>query len=127
MVSIKAHMELPILAPMAQTLDEVARGQIRKWIQSTGITQTNLAERIGRNQAWMSRYLAGDYDADLETLQKIALVFGHSLSTMLELPKDPEEAALLSAYRALRQEARVLALNVLQEWGRGRSRGRPRR
>jgi transcriptional regulator with XRE-family HTH domain len=112
---------------MAQTLDEVARGQIRKWIQSTGITQTNLAERIGRNQAWMSRYLAGDYDADLETLQKIALVFGHSLSTMLELPKDPEEAALLSAYRALRQEARVLALNVLQEWGRGRSRGRPRR
>jgi transcriptional regulator with XRE-family HTH domain len=112
---------------MAQTLDEVARGQIRKWIQSTGITQTNLAERIGRNQAWMSRYLAGDYDADLETLQKMALVFGHSLSTMLELPKDPEEAALLSAYRALRQEARVLALNVLQEWGRGRARGRSRR
>jgi transcriptional regulator with XRE-family HTH domain len=111
---------------MAQTLDELARSQIRKWIHSTGITQTALAERIGRNQAWMSRYLAGDFDADLETL-KIAMVFGHSLTSMLDVPKDPEEAALLTAYRALRPEGRGIALSLLQDWSRARARGRSRR
>jgi transcriptional regulator with XRE-family HTH domain len=127
MVPIQTAMELPILAPMAQTLDELARSQIRKWIHSTGITQTALAERVGRNQAWMSRYLGGAFDADLETLQKIAQVFGHSLTSVLDVPKDPEEAALVTAYRALRPEARALALSLLQDWSRARSRGRSRR
>lgn len=109
---------------MTATLDEQARSQIKKWIDSTGITQTALADRIGRNQAWMSRYLAGDFDADLTTLQKMAEVFGHPLTALLGLPKDPEEATLIAAYRALRPEARPLALRVLQEMSRSRGRGR---
>lgn len=121
------RMESPILAPMPLSLDELARGRIKAWIASTGVTQGNLGERIGRNQAWMSRYLAGEYDADLETLQKIARVFGHSLSALLESPTDPEEAKLVEAYRALRPEARAIALTVLQELSRPRSRGRTRR
>lgn len=120
-------IELPILVPMPQTLDDIARSQIKKWILATGITQVALAERVGRNQAWMSRYLGGAFDADLETLQKIAQVFGHSLTSMLEVPKDPEEAALVTAWRALRPAARVIALNLLQDWSRGRARGRSRR
>ena len=120
-------IEDPILAPMAQTLDDVARNQIRKWILSTGITQVALAARVGRNQAWMSRYLGGAFDADLETLQKIAQVFGHTLTSMLEVPKDPEEAAIVSAYRALRPQARVIALHLLQDWSRARGPGRSRR
>lgn len=127
MVYSRDPMELPILSPMAQTLDDVARAQIRKWIESTGITQTALAARIGRNQAWMSRYLAAEFGADLDTLHKMAQVFGHSLTSMLDIPKDPEEAAVLTAYRALRPEARNIALNLLQDWSRARGRGRARR
>ena len=58
-----------MLAPMPQTLDEQARQRIRTWIQLTGVTQKTLGERIGRNQAWMSRYLSGELNADLETLR----------------------------------------------------------
>jgi transcriptional regulator with XRE-family HTH domain len=112
---------------MAQTLDEQARGQIKKWIESTGITQTTLSDRIGKNQAWTSRYLSGEFDADLETLQKIARVFGHSLTALLEIPADPEEAALVTAYRALTAPARTLALELLKDWSRSRARGRSRR
>jgi transcriptional regulator with XRE-family HTH domain len=106
---------------MVPTLQQQARNQIRHWIRSTGITQTALAERIKRNQAWMSRYLAGDIDADVDTLQQMAEVFGHNLTQMLDVPTDPEEAALITAYRALRPDARLPALRVVQEMARGRT------
>jgi transcriptional regulator with XRE-family HTH domain len=109
-----------------ETLDQLARRQIKRWIESTGLTQTALSERIGRNQAWTSRYLAAEFDADLETLQKIAAVFGHSLTAVLDIPKDPEEAALTAAYRALSPASRQLALELLRDWSRARSRGRGR-
>ena len=119
-------MDTPILAPMPQTLDELARTQIKKWIDGTGITQTELADRIGRNQAWMSRYLKGDqYDADLETLNKMAAVFGHTLVQLLQLPADPEEAALITGYRALRLEARKHVFGLVQELSRAK--GKPRK
>lgn len=111
---------------MAQTLDELARARIKAWIESTGVTQTELAARIGRNQAWMSRYLAAEFDTDLETLQKIARVFGHSLTALLESPADPDEAALIAAYRACPPEARKLLLAMSLQLSRGRARGRTR-
>lgn len=102
------------------SLDQLVRGRIRTWITSTGTTQTALAEQIGRNQAWMSRYLAAEFDADLETLQKMARVFGHSLTALLDAPTNPDEAQVLEAYRALRPAARAIALNLLQDWSRSR-------
>lgn len=112
---------------MAPTLDELARSRIQAWIKSTGITQTELSQRVGRNQAWMSRYLDAQFDADLETLQKMAKVFGHSLSALLDAPADPAEAALVSAYRALRPESRSIALSLFVDWSRARGGGRSRR
>jgi transcriptional regulator with XRE-family HTH domain len=104
---------------MHQTLQQVARTQIRRWIRTTGITQTALAERIKRNQAWMSRYLGGDIDTDIDTLQEMATVFGHTLTQMLDMPSDPDEAVLILEYRALRPEARSAVLRVIQEMNRG--------
>jgi len=109
-----------------ETLDERARNRIRVWIASTGITQTTLADRIGRNQAWMSRYLAGDFDADLETLAKMAAVFSHPLTALLDLPSNPEEFKLIEAFRALRPEGRRIALSLFDDWSRASSRGRGR-
>jgi transcriptional regulator with XRE-family HTH domain len=109
------------------TLDQQARERVKEWINSTGITQTALAERIGRNQAWMSRYLGGEFDADLETLQKMARAFGHSLSALLNTPTDPVEARLIERYRALSERARAILLNLLDDWSRPRRAGRTRR
>jgi transcriptional regulator with XRE-family HTH domain len=117
-------MEDPILAPMPQTLQELARAQIQKWIVGTGITQTELAARIDRNQAWMSRYLKEAYDADLEDLNRMAQVFGHTLAQLFQLPIDPEEAALISGYRAMKLEARKHVFGLVQELSRGK--GKPR-
>jgi transcriptional regulator with XRE-family HTH domain len=89
----------PILIPVPLSLDQLARDRIKSWVASTGVTQTELAERIGRNQAWMSRYLKGEFDADLDTLQKIAACFGFSLIALLDLPRDPHEARLVEEFR----------------------------
>lgn len=98
------------------TLDEFARRQIKRWLHSTNTTQTHLAEQIGRNQAWMSRYLAAEYDADLETLRRMALVFGHTLTSLLGLPSDPDEAEVVGLYRALTREHRAIWLQMLRAW-----------
>src|SRR5262245_60442054 len=114
--------------PATKSLDAVARDRVRTWVASTGITETERAARIGKNQAWLSRYLSGGLDADLETLQRIGDVFGHSVSALLDLPADPAEARILTYYRALSVDARALVLALLEDWSgaRRRSRGRAR-
>lgn len=126
--------EMPILAPelMAPssphppTWQNIARKQVKQWIASTGITQTQVCAAIGRNQPWLSRYLAGGIDADLDTLASIAKVFDHSLFALLSVPADPDEALLIGLYRAVNPEARKHVLALLRELNRGRSPGRSR-
>lgn len=100
--------------------DRAARRQIHDWMRSTGITQRQVAQRIGKQQAWLSRYLAGHRDADLDTLEKLAAVFGHPLSALLIPPAaiDPVEARLLHLYRALTPRGRRIALQLLEDWSR---------
>lgn len=108
---------------MTDTLDQLARTQIRKWLDSTGTTQTELGARIGRNQSWISRYLKAEFDADLETLQRMTRVFGHELTSALNIPINPDEAQLVTTYRALRPEVRRLVLTLIENLGRGTPRG----
>jgi transcriptional regulator with XRE-family HTH domain len=109
------------MPPVPPPIDEIARQQIRQWLKSTGTTQVSFADQIDRNQEWVSRYLNGNFDADLPTLQRMAGVFGHNLATLFgSLPSDPDESALLTMFRGLRPEGRKALLTMLQEWTRGR-------
>jgi transcriptional regulator with XRE-family HTH domain len=118
----------PIMAPPpAPTLQQIARAQIKHWIDTTGTTQSAICKAIDRNQPWLSRYLSGDIDADIDTLAKIAKVFDHTLFALLSLPADPEEAHITRLYRGLRPEGRRAALAVLQEMGRPRGHTRSRK
>lgn len=114
-------------APMGQK-DDAARARVAHWLAASKMTQTALAERIGRNQAWMSRYLDGEFDTDLETLDRLAQVFGHTLFELLDASVDPTEAEVIERWRALRPSGRQIVLDVLREWtptdGRGRTRSR---
>jgi transcriptional regulator with XRE-family HTH domain len=110
------------------SLDETARSQIRRWIDTTGLTQTQLATAIGRNQAWMSRYLAGEFDADLTTLEQMAGVFSHTIAELLLVPPQPDEARLILNYRACRPDARQTLLQVSDAMSsRVRARGKSRK
>jgi transcriptional regulator with XRE-family HTH domain len=109
------------MPPVPSSIDDIARQQIRQWLRSTGTTQVSFAEQIDRNQEWVSRYLNGNFDADLSTLQRMAGVFGHNLATLFgSLPSNPDETALLTMFRGLRLEGRKALLVMLQEWTRAR-------
>lgn len=97
------------------SLDYVARERIKQWMTATRTTQVSLANSINRKQAWMSRYLGGEYDADLETLRKIAAVFGRQISALFDTPSDPEIAELVSHYNALPASGRGLVLDLVRE------------
>ena len=96
--------------------DEIARGKVVQWLAGSKMTQTALAEMIGRNQAWMSRYLDGEFDTDLETLERLAIAFGHTLFELLDASANPTEAEVLERWRALKPSGRRLVLDVLREW-----------
>jgi len=95
-------------------LDEIARKRIQSWIAATGVSQAEISRRVDRTGAWLSRYLRGEFDADLETLQRIARVFGHSLAALLDVPTDPVEEEVLSLFRACPQDAREAVLHMLR-------------
>lgn len=111
------------------SLQQIARARIATWIEGSGMKQAKVAEAIGRNQVWVSRYLTGKTDADVDTLHQLAAVFGHSLASLLQTTPDPDEAAIIEAFRALRQSARPTAIAVLREMGGQQrvARGRPRK
>lgn len=94
-------------------LDDQARRRLERWRVSHGMTQAKLAEAIGKNQAWMSRYLSREFAADLDTLEKAAGVFGHSVAALLDAATAPDEQKIIDAYRALPPESRDLVLPLL--------------
>lgn len=49
------------------------------------ITQTEIGRAIGHNQAWVSKYRLGAMDADIDDLDGMARVFGHTLNELLDL------------------------------------------
>jgi len=104
----------PLKLKVVPTLDEQARERIKEWLQAWGYTQTELCARIGKNQAWMTRYLRGKFNADLETLQKIARAFGHpGINALFDLPElDDAERRLLEDVRALPVTGRSLVAQM---------------
>lgn len=107
--------------------DDMARAKVSQWLAASSMTQTALADTIGRNQAWMSRYLDGEFDTDLETLDRLAAAFGHTLYELLDVGANATEAEVLERWRSLKPSGRGVILAVLREWTpqeRGRTRAR---
>ena len=96
------------------TLDELARTKIKAWLHSHEITQTALAARIGKKQAWVSRYLSGEFNADLTTLDRMAGVFDHTFMQLLNVTDDSDEGQIIEAYRALPRKSQRLARELLK-------------
>src|SRR5262245_59100822 len=99
----------------ATPLQNIARVRIKQFLESNGISQAALGQAIGRSQEWVSRFLAGRYDADVDTLQAIATAIDLPLYELLALTTDPRLVKLCEAYLACRPSRRPVALRVVQE------------
>jgi transcriptional regulator with XRE-family HTH domain len=98
-----------------RSLAELARTRIVGWMATNPrITQTTIAQAVGVSQAWVSQYKSGDQDADIDQLDAMARVFGHTLAELIDLRPDPNERELLDAYRKVVAEARPVALQAVQ-------------
>ena len=78
------------------------------------ITQDTVAKAVGVSQSWVSLYKSGDVDADIDQLEAMARVFGHTLTELLDLRPDPKERDLLDAYRAIPEPSRAVALEMMK-------------
>jgi hypothetical protein len=109
-------------------LDARARARIKQWLSTTRTTQVSLSRHINRTQAWTSRYLSGEFNADLATLDRMARCFGHTVAALFDVPTDPDEAILLAGYRSLSLKARAAMVALMRDLsgyppaGRGRRR-----
>lgn len=98
-----------------RNLSDLARQRIVTWMAAhPRITQTMIAREVGVSQAWVSQYKSGDQDADIDQLDAIARVFGHTLIELLDLRPDPKERDLLDAYRSIEPAKRPLAIEVVR-------------
>jgi len=114
--------------PTPPTLQHVARTRIQAWLTTMGVTQQAICHRVGVTQPWLSRYLHGKVDADVDTLAKLADAFGHSIAALFTVPGDhPDEQRLIERYRALSPKARAIVQGLLDEWTRPHPGGRSRK
>lgn len=98
-----------------RSLGETARQRIVSWMAANPrTTQKIIAEAVGVSQSWVSQYKSADVDADIDQLDAMARVFGHTLNELLDLRPDPKERALIDAFRQLDAANRELALKMLQ-------------
>jgi len=109
--------------PPEPTLDDIARERIKAWLKATGTTQTEVCDRIGKTQGWMSRYLAAEFNTDLETLKAIAGIFRHPITALFDVPSDPDDALLLDVFHAMPPDGRQLYLQLGQHMTAGRKTG----
>lgn len=81
---------LPGFREMAQRRhDVVAELVVRR--QAAGLTQTDVATRMGTSQSAVARLEAGGVDARLSTLERYAAAVGHRLELRLHGPRPGED------------------------------------
>lgn len=95
----------------------LARTRIEKWRRAQGMSQTELAKRIGRRQSWLSRYLAGEFETDLNTLNMLATVLDRPLVALFEMQPqsaDPRLINLIELYKALDDVDKVILVRMAE-------------
>lgn len=79
------------------------------------MTRTEFGEGVGRNQSWASRYLDGEFAADLDTLARAAALFQQPIAALFDDATDPAEAEALTRWRGLPPERKALILGLLRD------------
>ena len=64
---------------------------VRQLRREAGMSQTDLAERVGMSASWISRIESGQYDPSWGNMRRVAGGLGISLETLSEIAEDFEE------------------------------------
>lgn len=94
-------------------LDEQARARLLSWMKAQ-MTQAEFGRRIGRDSVWVSRYFGEYYDADLDTLKKMAEACGRTLYELFDVIPPNAEGTLVAAFRKLTETDRHTVLKVAE-------------
>ena len=70
---------------------------------------------MGRNAVWISRYENQYFNADLDTLTRLAAAFGHSLFEMLDVSGTSIESQVTEVFRSMTMQRRRLVLGIMTE------------
>lgn len=98
-----------------RSLADLARRRMVAWMAANpSIKQEIIAQAVGVSQSWVSLYKSSGVEADLDQLDAMARVFGHTLMELLDLRPDPNEQRLIEAYRALPASKRQLGISALE-------------
>lgn len=99
-------------------LSERARARLIQWMErNPNISQTDVGRSIGHGQGWVSKYKRGEQEADIDDLDGMARVYGHTLIELIDLRPDPIEQRLLDAFRSLPPDdpkRRQLAIDAIE-------------
>lgn len=120
---------------MTPTLDALVRERIRTYLRDlpSRPTQQAIGDAIGRTQTWVSQYLSGRHDIDLDTLAKLAAFMHMDLGSLLHdhgsprLTLAPDFAEALTLLQSLTPEERATVLDVLRVLARRPATKRARR
>ena len=92
--------------------------KIKELRANIGLSQAELAEKLGKNQTAIGKYERGDLEPNIETLKALSSIFGVSVGYLIGAEDDfgnvevsgeilsQEEKDLITCYRALDFDAR---------------------
>ena len=69
-------------------MDNKFGARVKQRMEAVGITQVELAQRVGVGQAQISRLLKGERGTDLDTVKRIATALGESQQLYINLYAD---------------------------------------
>jgi hypothetical protein len=93
-------------------IEERIRKWVRRRLRTRGLSVA-LARNIGRPPAWVSMYVAGDRDADLDTSLNILTFFGVSILEVGQLPEDQLELDIRLAVHMLNADGKATTKDVI--------------
>lgn len=116
-------------------LSQRVRHRLRAYIDSLPAkpTQYALAERAGVTQSWVSHYLAGRHDADLDTLERFCIALQVDIASLMgpdggARPSVPDEIAEpMALYQSLTPKGREVVLDLLRQMTRPATKQRARK
>jgi len=97
-------------------IEDGVRRTITAWMSARAVTKTALGTAVGRNQPWVTRYLDGEFGADLETLQRVADFFGEPITALFPAVTEDDAGEVVNRFRATTPPRRALVLGLLREW-----------
>lgn len=92
---------------------------VREYLRNEKVNQADFAQRIGRNQPWLNKYMHGDGKATIDDVIRIvaALIGAESQ------PLTKTERELLKSFRSLEEDDRVELIAYSQMRARRARRG----